>query len=207
VPVGVDTDLFRPLPSVAPIPGRLLTTASADVTMKGLRFLLEALAKLRTEKPEAHLVVIGRRKEGGRSDETIRRLGLEDAVEFVSGVPEERIIELYAEAQLAVVPSLYEGFSLPAIEAMACGTPLVATSGGALPEVVGKDGETALVVPPGDSDALRAKLSWALDQPGLRSTVGAAGRQRVIDQWSWRHTAERTVEQYRIRLEGTEAGR
>lgn len=201
VPVGVDVDLFRPLPEVAPIPGRLVTTASADVTMKGLRYLLEALAKLRTERHDAHLVVIGRRKEGGRSDETIRRLGLEDAVEFVSGVPEERIIELYAEAQMAVVPSLYEGFSLPAIEAMACGTPLIATSGGALPEVVGKDGDTALVVAPGDSDALAAKIRWAFDQTDLRDTVGRRGRQRVVDQWSWRHTAERTVEQYRIRLD------
>lgn len=200
VPVGVDTELFRPLPHVTPIPGRLVTTASADVTMKGLRYLLEALAKLRTERPEAHLVVIGKRKEGGRSDETIRRLGLEDAVEFVSGVPEERIIELYAEAQLAVVPSLYEGFSLPAIEAMAAGTPLVATSGGALPEVVGRDGDTALVVAPGDADALTSKIRWAFDQPDLRDTVGRRGRQRVVDQWSWRHTAERTVEQYRIRL-------
>lgn len=200
VPVGVDVDLFRPLPEVQPIPGRLVTTASADVTMKGLRYLLEALAKLRTEIPEAHLVVIGKRKGGGRSDETIRRLGLEDVVEFVSGVPEERIIELYAESQLAIVPSLYEGFSLPAIEAMACGTPLVATSGGALPEVVGKDGDTALVVPPGDSDALASKIRWALDQTDLRDGVGRRGRQRVVDQWSWRHTAERTVEQYRIRL-------
>jgi glycosyltransferase involved in cell wall biosynthesis len=203
VPVGVDVDIFRPLPHVAPVPGRLLTTASADVTMKGLRYLLEALAKLRTERPDAHLVVIGKRKVGGRSDETIRRLGLEDAVEFVSGVPEERIIELYAEAQLAVVPSLYEGFSLPAIEAMACGTPLVATSGGALPEVVGRDGETALVVEPGDSDALAAKIRWAYDRPELRATVGHAGRQRVVDQWSWRHTAERTLEQYRITLADT----
>jgi glycosyltransferase involved in cell wall biosynthesis len=205
VPVGVDTELFRPLPDTAPIPGRLVTTASADVTMKGLRYLLEALAKLRTERDDIHLVVIGRRKPGGRSDETIRRLGLEDVVEFVSGVPEERIIELYAEAQLAVVPSLYEGFSLPAIEAMACGTPLVSTSGGALPEVVGRDAETALMVAPGDSEALRAKIRWALDQPDLRATVGRAGRQRVIDQWSWRHTAERTLEQYRIRLEQAEA--
>jgi glycosyltransferase involved in cell wall biosynthesis len=131
----------------------------------------------------------------------IRQLGLDDHVEFVTGVPDDRIIELYAEAQLAVVPSLYEGFSLPAIEAMSCGTPLVSTSGGALPEVVGRDGETALVVPPGDSGALAAKVSWALDEPGLRPTVGAAGRQRVIDQWSWRHTAERTVDQYRILLE------
>jgi glycosyltransferase involved in cell wall biosynthesis len=201
VPVGVDTELFRPLPEVAPVPGRLVTTASADVTMKGLSYLLEALAKIRTEREDAHLVVIGRRKAGGKSDETIRRLGLEDAVEFVTGVPEERIIELYAEAQMAVVPSLYEGFSLPAIEAMACGTPLVATSGGALPEVVGRDGDTALVVAPGDSDALAAKIRWAYDQPDLRATVGQRGRQRVVDQWSWRHTAERTVEQYRIRLD------
>jgi glycosyltransferase involved in cell wall biosynthesis len=183
------------------VPGRLITTASADVTMKGLSYLLEALAKVRTERDDAHLVVIGRRKPGGRSDEVIRQLGLDDHVEFVTGVPDDRIIELYAEAQLAVVPSLYEGFSLPAIEAMSCGTPLVSTSGGALPEVVGRDGETALVVPPGDSGALAAKVSWALDEPGLRPTVGAAGRQRVIDQWSWRHTAERTVDQYRILLE------
>jgi glycosyltransferase involved in cell wall biosynthesis len=201
VPVGVDCELFRPLPHVEPVPGRLVTTASADVTMKGLRYLLEALAKLRTEREDAHLVVIGRRKAGGRSDETIRRLGLENAVEFISGVPEERIIELYAEAQMAVVPSLYEGFSLPAIEAMACGTPLVATSGGALPEVVGRDGETALVVPPGDSDALASKIRWAFEQTDLRDTVGRRGRQRVVEQWSWRHTAERTVEQYRIRLD------
>jgi glycosyltransferase involved in cell wall biosynthesis len=200
VPVGVDIDLFRPLPEVAPVPGRLVTTASADVTMKGLAYLLEALAKLRTERDDLHLVVIGKRKPGGRSDETIRRLGLEDAVTFVTGVPDERIIELYAEAELAIVPSLYEGFSLPAIEAMACGTPLVATSGGALPEVVGRDGETALLVPPGDSEALSAKIRWALERDDLRATVGAAGRLRVIDQWSWRHTAERTVEQYRIRL-------
>lgn len=205
VPVGVDVDLFCPLPDVEPVPGRLVTTASADVTMKGLRYLLEALAKLRTEREDAHLVVIGKRKPGGRSDKAIGELGLEGAVEFVSGVPEQRIIELYAEAELAVVPSLYEGFSLPAIEAMACGTPLVATSGGALPEVVGADGETALVVPPGNSEALAAKLRWALERTDLRSGIGRAGRQRVIDQWSWRHTAERTVEQYRERLAMTDA--
>jgi glycosyltransferase involved in cell wall biosynthesis len=201
VPVGVDTELFRPLPEVAPVPGRLVTTASADVTMKGLRYLLEALAKLRTERQDAHLVVIGRRKIGGASDRTIRELGLEDAVEFVTGVPEERIIELYAEAQVAVVPSLYEGFSLPAIEAMGCGVPLVSTTGGALPEVVGADGDTALMVPPGDSEALAAMLRVALDSPDLRDTVGRRGRQRIIDRWSWRNTAERTVEQYRALLD------
>ncbi|WP_208027670.1 glycosyltransferase family 4 protein [Rhabdothermincola sediminis] len=202
VPVGVDQDLFRPLPDVRRVPGRLITTASADVTMKGLRYLLEALAKLRTER-HVELVVIGRLKEGGPSARTIDELGLRDAVTFVTGVPEERIIELYSEAELAVVPSLYEGFSLPAIEAMSCGVPLVATTGGALPEVVGGDGDTALLVPPGDSDALAARIREALDNPELRAAVGARGRQRVIDRWTWRHTAIGTVEQYRALLAET----
>jgi glycosyltransferase involved in cell wall biosynthesis len=200
VPVGVDPALFRPIESVTRRPGHLITTASADVAMKGLTYLLEAVAKLRTERPEVHLTVIGRKKEGGRSAATIDRLGLTDVVEFVSGVPDTRIVELYSEAVMAVVPSLYEGFSLPAIEAMSCGVPVVATTGGALPEVVGADGETALLVPPGDSEALAARIADALDDEALRNRVGAAGRQRVMDQWTWRNTAERTVEQYRVLL-------
>ncbi len=201
VPVGVDIELFRPLPEVKVIPGRLVTTASADVAMKGLKYLLEAVAKVRTERDDIHLVVIGKRKPGGASDDTIKKLGLEDHVEFVTGVSEQRIIELYSEAEMAVVPSLYEGFSLPAIEAMACGAPLLGTTGGAVPEVIGKDGDTAMVVPPGDSEALAAKIRWGLDQPDLRGTIGARGRKRIMGRWSWKHTAVKTVEQYRIRLE------
>jgi glycosyltransferase involved in cell wall biosynthesis len=200
VPVGVDPDLFKPVPSVTRTPGMLITTASADVAMKGLRYLLEAVAKLRTERPEVTLTVIGRPKEGGGSARAIESLGLTDAVTFVSGVSDQRIVELYSEAEAAVVPSLYEGFSLPAIEAMACAVPLVATTGGALPEVVGGNGETAFTVPPGDSEALAAKLAWVLDHRDRALEVGAAARRRVIDQWSWRTTAERTVEQYRARL-------
>jgi MMP alpha-(1->4)-mannosyltransferase len=200
VPVGVDPDQFKPLPHVDRVPGRLITTASADVAMKGLAFLLEAVAKLRTERP-VELVVIGKPKETGRASRVLEQYGLSDAVTFVSGVTDERIVELYAEAELAVVPSLYEGFSLPAIEAQCCGVPLVATTGGALPEVVGPDNETAFTVVPGDAAALAARIEQALADPELRAKVGAAGRQRVIDNWSWRHTAERTLEQYRIRLE------
>ena len=182
------------------VPGRIITTASADVALKGLRFLLEALAKVRTERPEAHLVVVGRRKEGGPSSAVIERLGLGACVEFVSGVDEDRIIELYAEAELAVVPSLYEGFSLPAIEAQSCGVPLVATTGGAIPEVVGSDGRTAMLVPPGDSEALAAALRQALGRDDLRATMGAMGRQRVLEAWSWTIMAARTVEHYRALL-------
>jgi glycosyltransferase involved in cell wall biosynthesis len=200
VPVGVDPELFRPMADVARVPGRLVTTASADVTMKGLAFLLEAMAKLRTERDDLHLTVIGRKKEGGASARKIDELGLADAVEFITGVSDERIVELYAEAELAVVPSLYEGFSLPAIEAMSCGVPLVATTGGALPEVVGADDDTALLVPPGDADALAARIRGALGDPERRARVGAAGRRRVIDQWSWKATALKTVDQYRALL-------
>jgi glycosyltransferase involved in cell wall biosynthesis len=105
--------------------------------------------------------------------------------------------ELYAEAELAVVPSLYEGFSLPAIEAMCSGTTLVATDGGALPEVTGTDGDTVLACPAGDAQALAATIARGLDDPELRARVGLAGRRRVIDRWTWTKCAEQTVEQYR----------
>jgi glycosyltransferase involved in cell wall biosynthesis len=199
VPVGVDQEHFRPLPHIARVPGRIMTTASADVPMKGLVPLLEALAKIRTERP-AELVVVGRPREGSIIPATIERLGLDGAVRFVGGVDHDRIVELYAEAEVAVVPSLYEGFSLPAIEAMACGVPLVATTGGALPEVVGRDGETALLVPPGDAGALAAAINRLLDDAALRTRIGVAGRDRVFERFTWARTAEGTVEQYREEL-------
>lgn len=202
VPVGVDPELFAPIPEIARVPGRLITTASADVTMKGLSFLLEAVAKLRTER-HIDLTIIGRAKTDSAASRAISELGLADAVTFVSGVPDRRIVELYAEAELAVVPSLYEGFSLPAIEAMACGVPLVATTGGALPEVAGNHGETCFMTEPGDAEALASVLQDALDNPEARDRVGRAGRERVVSQWSWRHTAKRTVEQYRAVIEAS----
>lgn len=200
VPVGVDPELFRPLEGVERRPRQIISTASADVAMKGQRFLLEALAKLRTEYPDLHLILIGRLKEGSAAQRTIEELDLADAVEFVSGVTDERIVELYNESACAVVPSLYEGFSLPAIEAMSTGCPLVATTGGALPEVAGPDGETCFAVPPADSDALAAGIRRALDNPEGAAPIGAAGRTRVIDRWTWRNTALRTVEHYRALL-------
>lgn len=201
VPVGVDPELFRPLPEVSRVPGRIVTTASADVALKGLHYLLEALAKLRTENPDAHLVVIGKPKDGGRAMDTLARLGLEDHVEWISGVPDQRIVELYSECSVACVPSLYEGFSLPAIEAMSSAAPLVVTTGGALPEVVGPDGHGALLVDPGNSDELAAALRRVLDDPELGERLGTNARERVLGNWSWHHTALRTVEQYRLLLD------
>jgi glycosyltransferase involved in cell wall biosynthesis len=200
VPVGANPDVFRPLPDVRRVPGRIMTTASADVPMKGLAPLLEALAKVRTERDDAHLVVIGKPKGRSNIPALIDRLGLGGAVTFENGVTTERIVELYAEAELAAVPSLYEGFSLPAVEAMACGVPIVATTGGALPEVIGRDGETGLLVPPGDASALATAILRALDDTDLRARLGAAGRARVLERFTWRITALGTVEHYRAVL-------
>ncbi|MFI0925465.1 glycosyltransferase family 4 protein [Streptomyces sp. NPDC021012] len=197
VHIGADTDLWSPDPSVAEIPGRIVTTSSADVPLKGLVFLVEALAKLRTENPEAHLVVVGKRAEDGPVAAAIERYGLDGAVSFVKGISDAELVDLYRSAQVACVPSLYEGFSLPAAEGMATGTPLVATTGGAIPEVAGPDGETCLAVPTGDAGALAAALGRMLGDAELRARLGAAGRERVLANFTWARAAQGTAELYR----------
>lgn len=201
VPVGMNPKVFRPMPAIRRVPGRLMTTASADVPMKGLAHLLEALAKVRTEREDAHLIVIGKPKGKSKIPAMLDRLGLRNSVEFVSGVTTERIVELYAEAELACVPSLYEGFSLPAVEAMACGVPIVGTTGGAVPEVIGTHEETGLLVAPGDPSALATEILRALGDAALRARLGTAGRERALSRFTWRQTAVGTVEHYRALLE------
>jgi glycosyltransferase involved in cell wall biosynthesis len=177
VPVGVDPDIFKPVPGISRVPGRILCTTSSDVTLKGLKFLLEAMAKLRVDR-NVELVIIGKPRRESRTPQLIEQYGLGDIVTFVHGVSDQRIVELYSECELAVVPSLYEGFSLPAVEAMSSGVPLLATTGGALPEVAGIHGESCLLVPPGDAEALAAMTARCAtesvrpDASGL-STTGA----------------------------------
>jgi glycosyltransferase involved in cell wall biosynthesis len=197
VHIGADTELFSPDPAVPEIPGRIVTTSSADVPLKGLVHLVEALAKLRTEHPAAHLVVVGKRAEDGPVAQAIERYGLEGAVEFVKGISDAELVGVVRGAQIVCVPSLYEGFSLPAAEAMATATPLVATTGGAIPEVTGRDGETCLAVPPGDAGALAVALGRLLGDTELRARLGAAGRARVLSRFTWARAAQGTVELYR----------
>jgi glycosyltransferase involved in cell wall biosynthesis len=196
VPVGVDHTVFRPRDEVEPVPGRIMVTSSSDVPMKGLVPLLEAVAKLRTER-EIELVVIGNPRPDGRVAKAIEQLDLAPVVRCVTGISDDELACNYAKAQVAVVPSLYEGFSLPAIEAMACGVALVATTGGALPEVVGTDGVTGLLVSPDDPGALAAAIGRLLDDDELRQNLGAAGRQRVLGRFTWHVTANGTADEYR----------
>ncbi|HEV3234914.1 MAG TPA: glycosyltransferase family 4 protein [Candidatus Dormibacteraeota bacterium] len=200
VPVGVDHEVFRPLPDVARVPGRILAMASADVPLKGVRPLLQAIARLRQTRP-VELVIVSRPREGSDTPAFVRKLGLEDTVRFVNGITEEELVRHYAEAEVAVVPSLYEGFSLPAVQAMASGLPLVATTAGALPEVIGRHGEHGLLVTPGDSAALAAALDLALGDADLRARLADAARTRALARYSWEATAAATVEQYRILLD------
>ncbi|KQS57132.1 glycosyl transferase family 1 [Geodermatophilus sp. Leaf369] len=191
IPVGIDPDVFTPVDRPRD-DAHVVVTTSADAPLKGLVPLLEAVAKLRTER-ELRLTVVGSAKPGGLAAVAVDRLGLADAVRFTGPLPQAELVEVLQSATVAAVPSLYEGFSLPAIEAMACGTPLVATDAGALPEVVG---DAAVQVPAGDVDALAAALARVLDDPALQRHLGTAGRARVLENYTWRATAVATAAWY-----------
>ena len=197
VPVGIDPAVFHPPGPVDPprVEGRIVATTSADVPLKGLVTLLEALAKLRTEQA-AHLTVVGSARPGGPAAQAVSRLGLEGAVTFVAGLSDGELATLLRSATVAVVPSLYEGFSLPALEAMASGTPLVVTTAGALPEVVGPDGLAALHTPPGDAEAMAVALRRVLSDPAVAAQLGAAGWARARSRYTWRSAAQGTVAWY-----------
>ncbi|MFL6052636.1 MAG: glycosyltransferase family 4 protein, partial [Actinoallomurus sp.] len=179
LPLGVDTRYFHPRGDR--VPGRIVAVASADSPLKGVATLLRAVAKLATER-DVHLVIVGKPTPGGPTDKLVGELSLGDRVRFVSGISDEELGELLASAEIAVVPSLYEGFSLPAVEHMASGTPLVASRTGALPEVVG---DAAILIEPGDVEELAGVLGRLHDSPEERERVGAAGYARVQERFTW----------------------
>lgn len=191
---GIDTELFRPLPGIKRREQRLIAVASADVPLKGVAYLLQALAALAPGRPELKLTLVGPLKPEGACARLLRELNIEDRVESVAGLSGEELARKYAEATLAVAPSLYEGFGLPVGEAMACNLPVVASDGGALPEIVGKAG---LLVPKGDAEALATAIDKLLREPELRARLGEAGRERIHRHFSWRVTAAGMLAFYR----------
>jgi glycosyltransferase involved in cell wall biosynthesis len=193
VPLGVDS-VFRP-PTAPRVPGRIVAMASADTPLKGIATLLEAFAKLRTER-DVELLLISKPKPGGQTERLIDRLSVGDSVRFVNGISDAELADVVGSAEVACVPSLYEGFSLPTVEAMACETPLVVSRAGAIPEVIGLDGECADLVTPGDVGELAAALEGLLDDPARRARMGAAGRERALAEYSWRGVAESTAAAY-----------
>jgi len=136
----------------------------------------------------------------------VDRLGIGDSVRFMHGVSDAELVELMGSAEVACVPSLYEGFSLPTAELMACATPLVVSRAGAIPEVVGDDGECADLVTPGDVGELEQALERMIDDPDRRARMGAAGRRRVQELFSWRAVAVATAAAYEEVITDTEGG-
>lgn len=196
-PVGVDTTIFRPIEHLAREPGLIVTTASADVPLKGLRYLIGAMHSLVADAGyDCRLVVMGKRKAGSVVAELVEQYGLSDRVSFVGSVSCQEMVEYYSRASVAVVPSLYEGFSLPSIEAMACGTPLVVTNGGALPEVVGRDACAAKVSVAGDAVDLAAKILEVLEDPLEAQKMARRAMFRVHSKYSWRASALATERAY-----------
>jgi MMP alpha-(1->4)-mannosyltransferase len=185
IPLGVDQSHFKPDLNIKRSTRRIITTASSDTPLKGLHILLEAYHQLLQTHPELELVVIGKPREG-TTQRTIRERNLQSHVQFKSDLTREELAAEFSKATIAVTPSLYEGFGLPAAEAMSCGTPVIVTDGGALPEVVGKAG---LIVPKGDPVALATAIAHLLDNPEARAKVAEECFDRASRQFNWQNIA------------------
>jgi glycosyltransferase involved in cell wall biosynthesis len=193
VPNGINTDIFHPIPGTERERGRIMVTNSADTPLKGLFYLLKAVAEIsRTDR--VRLIVVGAPKKNGAVVKLIKTLGIGHLVTFTGRINDGEFVRQYARAAMAVIPSVYEGFGLPAGEAMACGVPVISTTGGALPEVVGDAG---LLVPPADHLALAGAIRSLLENRLLADRLGEAGYKRVQENFTWRRAAEKTVESYR----------
>ena len=201
IPLGVDTRLFHPRPEPR-VAGRIVAVASADSPVKGISTLLRAVAKVTTERDVA-LTVVGKPAPGGPTERLVGELALGDRVRFVSGITDAELAELIATAEIAVVPSLYEGFSLPAVEHMASGTPLIASRTGALPEVTG---DAALLVTPGDAEELAAALRTLHDSQAERQRLSTLALHRVHERFAWSAVARATVDHYRRAIQESSGG-
>ncbi len=195
---GVDENVFTLRNGAPPVPGRLIFVGNTEDRKKGILYLMQAMSML---DPKVTLTVVdGCSKWKFFANELIERYGLHGRVEFRARIPAEELAGEYRKAEVAVVPSVYEGFGLPAAEAMACGAPTVATDGGALPEVVGREGD-GIIVPRKNARALADAISRLLGNPALRKEMGARGHRRVMERFTWRAMAVRTAEVYEEAIE------
>ena len=183
IPNGIDADIFRPLPHIKSKKNRLITTASADVPLKGLDFSLQAIARLRSEYPEIHLVVIGSPRNDGHTERLIKKLQLENQVSFRTNLTKDEITREYAQSEVAIVSSLYEGFGFPVGEAMACAIPLIATNVASIPEITDS---FAQLIPAEDSDAIYEGIRNIFQNPQKYKSQAELGREHIIDNFNWK---------------------
>lgn len=190
---GIDLKVFYPDSKIQKIPFKLVTVASADVPLKGLDYLLKALSDLVKVYPDISLSVIGEQKKGGHTERLIKKLNLEKRVNFFSNLTQEELRTTYCRAELAIIPSLYEGFGFAAIEAMACGVPLISTSGGALPEVI-KD--AGIIIPPKNVKEIYNSIDLLLSSPGRAKDLAEKALKRANSKFSWEAIAKKLEKVY-----------
>ena len=190
---GIDLDSFNRDERVEKKPYRIITTASADVPLKGLKFLIEAMTEIIEEIPEAHLMVLGRAKKEGDIAKQISRLNLEEKISFRSGLSQSEVVSLYASSHICVIPSLYEGFGFGAGEAMACGLPLISTQSGGLKEVIGQD---AVIIEARSSKAIVKAVKDLFSNKEKQLALSRAGRKRMENEFNWMKAAEAYEEIY-----------
>ena len=179
---GIDLDTFREDKSIKKVPFRIITIASADIPLKGLRFLIEAMIGIIDTFPEAHLAVIGKAKEEGEIVQQISKLNLSEKVSFHSGLSQSEIVSLYSSAHISVIPSLYEGFGFGAAEAMACGLPLISTQSGGLKEVIGED---ASIIEAGSSKVIVSAVKDLFSSQEKQLSLSKKGRERMEREFNW----------------------
>ena len=184
---GIDLDSFTRDERVEQKPYRIITTASADVPLKGLKFLIEAMTEIIEEIPEAHLMVLGRAKEKGDIAKLISRLNLEEKISFRSGLSQSEVVSLYSSSHICVIPSLYEGFGFGAGEAMACGLPLISTQSGGLKEVIGQE---AVIIEAASSEAIVKAVKDLFSNKEKQLALSRAGRKRMEKEFNWMKAAE-----------------
>ena len=194
---GIDTDIFSPSPTVARLNNRLLVVISRDTPIKGLRFMLKALAVLR-QRHDLELIVVAKGTDNRTTQRLISTLGIRDYVKFIDEIDTLELVNQYRLASVVIVPSVYEGFGLPAAEAMSCGAPTISTTAGALPEVVGDAG---ILVPPADVKALVNAISELVVNPDKRKHLSAIGRRRIVQTFNWGNTAKHTADVYAEAIE------
>lgn len=179
---GLDIDIFIPYKEIKSNPTKLITTASADVALKGLDCTLKSLASLVNDFPEISLVVIGKMKKGGHTSRLINELGIKDKVFFKTGLSKKEIAKEYASSSIAIVSSLYEGFGYPVIEAMSCEVPLIATNVSSIPELVG---DFAKLIPPKNINDLSNSIRTIFNDYSHHKKIAVRGRQHIVDNFNW----------------------
>ena len=196
---GIDIDTFKVRDDKKIIENRIVTTASADIPLKGLKYLIASLPSIIKEFPLTHLKVIGTSPQDSSMRALISDLDLNDKVSFNSELTESEVVDIYSSADIAVIPSLYEGFGFGAGEAMACGVPLISTTSGGLKDVIG---DAAIKIESESSDSISKAVIDLFSDDQKKVHYSKIGRERIEKEFSWNLAARKYLKVFKKAIDG-----